>query len=127
MSAEICLAVFLLGGTGALARYAVLVAGSHAFGPFPLGIVAVNALAAFAGSVLASSGASPSILIAAGGGFVGSLGTLSSLCTEFISLYEKAKYRQMVLFAVLTLATGVLMTWLGFLAGEFLRAQSALA
>ena len=99
--------VFLLGGIGALARYAVLVVSAHAAGPFPAGILVVNALAAFIGSALVAARVPDELLLIIGGGFVGSLGTLSSLCSEIIAMERLGKYGSIVLFVVLTLVTGI--------------------
>ena len=71
-SPEALALVFLLGGIGALTRYAVLVVSAHAAGPFPAGILVVNTLAAFIGSALVSARAPEELLLIIGGGFVGS-------------------------------------------------------
>lgn len=109
--------VFLTGGIGALARYAVLVVSAHAAGPFPAGILVVNALAAFIGSALVAARVPDELLLIIGGGFVGSLGTLSSLCSEIIAMERLGKYGCIVLFVVLTLVTGIAATLSGNAAG----------
>ena len=113
--------VFLLGGVGALSRYAVLVLFSRLTGPFPAGIIIVNTLAALIGSALVAAEAPESIGLALGGGFVGSLGTLSSLCSETIALAERRRYGGIALFLGLTLVTGVFATLAGFSIGEALH------
>ena len=109
--------VFLTGGIGALARYAVLVVSAHAAGPFPAGSLVVNALAAFIGSALVAARVPDELLLIIGGGFVGSLGTLSSLCSEIIAMERLGKYGSIVLFVVLTLVTGIAATLSGNAAG----------
>lgn len=109
--------VFLLGGIGALARYAVLVVLAHAAGPFPAGILIVNTLAAFIGSALVAARVPDELLLIIGGGFVGSLGTLSSLCSEIIAMERLGKSGSIVLFVVLTLVTGIAATLSGNAAG----------
>lgn len=110
--------VFLLGGIGALARFAVLVFAAQRFGAFPVGILAVNTLAALIGSFLVAAAIPAEPLLAVGGGFVGSLGTLSSLCSEIIAMHKLGKHEEIVLFVVLSLATGIAATLIGLEAGE---------
>lgn len=110
--------VFLAGGVGAVVRFCALALCAHATGPFPSGILVVNALAAFLGALLLSGGASPALMLLAGGGFVGSLGTLSSLVSEVIALHERRRWRTLAAFVLLTLVTGVAATLGGLALGE---------
>lgn len=122
MTLSLAALTFLLGGLGAVTRYGVLALCAHAVGPFPAGIVAVNTLAAFVGSALGAAASPENILIGVGTGFVGGLGTLSSLCSEVISLAERRKGWQIFFFIVLTLVTGIAATLLGLAVGEAFHA-----
>lgn len=118
LSSPLALEILLVGGIGAVFRYGVLAVCAHIAGPFPLGILTVNAIAAFAGAAAWAAKPSEALLILIGGGLVGSIGTLSSLASELIALFLRRRYWTLVAFILLTLVTGLLATALGIEWGE---------
>lgn len=127
LSSSLALEILLAGGIGAVFRYGVLALCAHIVGPFPLGILTVNAIAAFAGAAAWAAKPSEALLILIAGGLVGSIGTLSSLASEIIALILRRCYWSLVAFLLLTLVTGLLATALGLEVGEFFSSLSETA
>lgn len=93
MSAVGWLAVGLLGGTAAGARYLLdAEISQRAAGHFPLGILAVNLTGAFAIGLLAGSALHGEALTIAAGGAIGSFTTFSTwmLDTHLLGAAERA-------------------------------------
>lgn len=89
MSAGGWVAVALLGGAAAIARFAIDAAvGARSDHPFPLGILAVNLLGAVALGLVAGSALEGEALVIVAGGGIGSFTTFSTWILDSHRLAE---------------------------------------
>ena len=118
MSAWIWLAVALLGGVGALARYALTAAiAARARSEFPYGTLAVNASAALALGLLSGLALSGTALLLAGSAALGSYSTFSTWLFETHRLGLEAEVRAAAANVLVSLAVGVAAAALGWTIG----------
>ncbi|HXA54981.1 MAG TPA: fluoride efflux transporter CrcB [Solirubrobacteraceae bacterium] len=120
MSAPVWIGVALLGGGGAIARFALDTAiGARAAqaSSLPLGTLAVNASGALLLGVLSGAGAGGDALLLAGTAALGSYTTFSTWMLESQRLAEEAQGRGAALNILLSLATGVAAAALGHAIG----------
>ena len=118
MSAGAWVAVALLGGLMAVARFALdALLSDHPAQPFPLGILAVNLLGTFVVGVAAGSALSGEGYTIVAGGITGSFTTFSTWMLDSERLRESGRARLAWLNVGLSLAAGLgavaLGHWLG--------------
>lgn len=121
MSLAIVLGIGLLGGVGALARFAVDgMVGRRIGQAFPFGTLAVNLLGAFGLGVLvgASAGADADRLL--GTGLIGAFTTFSTWVFESQRLGEDGSLRLGVVNFAVSLVLGGLAAWAGRHVGGWL-------
>lgn len=117
------LLVFLGGGVGSVARFA-MVSGLHrAVGrSFPLGTLAVNLIGCFAiGLVhahLAARGARPEVRAAIVVGLLGGFTTFSSFGYETFELIRQNRLAAAGAYVLASNAVGVMLVWVGHRAGS---------
>ena len=111
---SLVLAVGLLGGVGAVARFLIdgAVAASVA-GEFPAGTFAVNITGSFVLGVLAGAAVSGDALTLAATGLLGSYTTFSTWIFESERLGEDGEFRMLVLNLGASLAAGLVAVWVG--------------
>ncbi|MCV7194870.1 fluoride efflux transporter CrcB [Mycolicibacterium brumae] len=112
------LAVLLVGGIGAVARFELDRAVTRRTGGgFPAGTLAVNLSGALALGMLSGAGLSPTALLIAGTGLVGAYTTFSTWMLETARLAEEGGRRRATLNIVVSLVAGVLAagcgSWIG--------------
>jgi CrcB protein len=108
MSAWVWVGVALLGGLGAIARFAVDgFVGSRFAGNFPLGTFLVNISGAAALGLLAGLAVTGNALVLAGGATLGSYTTFSTWMLESHRLTEDAEPALALLNILVSLALGV--------------------
>jgi len=108
------LGVALLGGLGALARFALDGAISRrAATGFPLGTLVVNLAGSFVLGVLAGAGVGGDALALAGIGVIGSFTTFSTWMLESQRLGEDGQYRLLAANLGVALAAGLAAVVLG--------------
>ncbi len=108
MSAWVWIGVALLGGIGAVGRFAVDgIVGSRFAGNFPLGTFTVNISGAVALGILAGLALTGNALVLAGGAALGSYTTFSTWMLESQRLTEDAEPALALLNILLSLALGV--------------------
>ena len=118
MSAAAWIAVALLGGLAALARFLLDAAVSErAAGPFPAGTLAVNLSGALVLGVLAGGALHGAALTVAAGGGLGSYTTFSTWMFETQRLGEAGEARALWLNVVVSLLAGLAALALGHWAG----------
>ena len=118
MSVWVWLGVALLGGLGALARFALAAAvAARARSEFPYGTLAVNATAALALGLLSGLALSGTALLLAGTAAIGSYSTFSTWLFETHRLSEEAELRAAAANLLASLAIGVAGAALGRLIG----------
>jgi fluoride exporter len=114
VSAPVLLAVGLVGGLGALARFTLDGAVGRRLGrELPFGTLAVNVSGAFALGVLAGASLSADDYRIAGIGFVGAFTTFSTWMFESHRLGEDGRLRAGALNIAVSLALGLAAAWLG--------------
>ena len=119
MSAPVLLAVGLVGGLGAIARFTLDGAVAARLGrQLPFGTLAVNISGAFALGVLAGATLSPDAYRIAGTGFLGAYTTFSTWMFESHRLGEDGRLRAGALNHAVSLALGLPAAWLGRHLGE---------
>ena len=121
MSAAGWVAVGLLGGAAAAARFLVDAAfGARVDHPFPLGILAVNLAGALALGLVAGAALSGEALVIVAGGILGSFTTFSTWMLDSHRLAEAGHARLVWLNLVLSLLAGFAAVALGHWLGELL-------
>jgi CrcB protein len=121
MSAPAWIAVALLGGAGALARFLLDAAvAESAAGPFPAGTLAVNLSGAALLGVVAGASLHGAALIVVAGGALGSYTTFSTWMFESQRLGEAGRATLLWLNIGLSLITGLLALTLGHWLGGVL-------
>lgn len=114
MSAAAVLAVGLIGGLGALARFVVDGAVASRLGRgFPFGTLAVNLAGAFALGVLVGAAVRGEAYDIAGTGLIGAFTTFSTWALESHRLGEDGQLRLGALNFGVSLVLGVTLAWLG--------------
>ena len=107
MSAGAWIAVGLLGGLMAVARFALdAVLSDHPIQPFPSGILAVNLLGTFVLGVVAGAALSGEALVIVAGGGTGSFTTFSTWMLDTERLAEAGRRRLAWLNIGLSLLAG---------------------
>lgn len=110
----LAVAVGLVGGVGALARFLLDGAVSvRVGGGFPAGTFAVNVSGALVLGLVAGVSLSGDALVIVGTGALGSYTTFSTWMLESQRLGEDGADRTMALNLALSLAVGLLAVWLG--------------
>jgi len=109
MSAWTWLAVAVLGGVGAIARFTIdaLISGRPGAGDLPLGTLAVNASGSLLLGLLSGLAVGGSLLVIAGAATIGSYTTFSTWALETQRLIEDADSRAAALNVLLSLAAGL--------------------
>jgi fluoride exporter len=111
----------LLGGVGALARFALDGAVARRIGrEFPYGTMAVNLLGAFALGVLVGVAPSPGAYRLAGTGLIGAFTTFSTWALESHRLGEDGEFSLGILNFVVSLIVGIAAAWAGRHVGGWL-------
>jgi CrcB protein len=114
VSAGVLLAVGLLGGAGAIARFLLDGAVSRrAAGGFPLGTLAVNLTGALVLGILAGAVLSAGAYRIAGTGFVGAYTTFSTWMLESHRLAEDGRGRAALANVAVSVVAGLAVVWLG--------------
>ena len=114
MSVGVLIALGLLGGLGAIARFVLDVAVTARAGRrFPCGTLAVNLTGAFALGVLVGAAVDDDPYRLAATGFVGSFTTFSTWALESHRLGEEDTPRLAAANLLGSLALGLLAAWLG--------------
>ncbi|HEY2771448.1 MAG TPA: fluoride efflux transporter CrcB [Solirubrobacteraceae bacterium] len=121
MSVLIVIAVGLVGGIGAIARFALDGAVSRRVGrDFPFGTLAVNLSGAFALGVAAGAVTGANAYRVIGTGLIGAFTTFSTWTFESHRLGEDGELRLGAVNFVVSLALGVLSVWVGRQVGTWL-------
>jgi CrcB protein len=121
VSAAVVLGVGLLGGLGAIARFALDGALAERIGrEFPYGTLMVNVLGAFVLGVLVGVTLSQDAYRLLGTGLVGSFTTFSTWVLESHRLGEDGELLAGVLNFVISLIIGVAAAWFGRKVGGWL-------
>jgi len=114
MSLALVLGIGVLGGLGALGRFAVDGALAGRLGrAFPFGTLVVNLSGAFVLGVLVGAGASSDALRLAGTGLVGAYTTFSTWALESQRLVEDGQARLGALNFLVSIVAGLGAAWLG--------------
>jgi CrcB protein len=114
MSVTVVIALGLIGGVGAIARFTLDGAvAARAGRAFPLGTLAVNLSGAFALGVLAGAAVHGDDLRLAGTGLIGAFTTFSTWALESHRLAEDGQVRTAAVNFALSLALGLAAAWLG--------------
>lgn len=114
MSALVLLAVGILGGVGAVARFVLDGAVSRRLGrDFPFGTLLVNVTGAFALGALAGAALGPGVDRLAGTGLLGAFTTFSTWALESHRLGEDGRLRLAGVNFAVSLALGLLAVWAG--------------
>ena len=114
MSAVAVLAVGLIGGFGAIARFVVDGAVASRLGRrFPFGTLAVNLSGSFALGVLVGAAVRGEAYDVAGTGLIGAFTTFSTWALESHRLGEDGQLRLGALNFGVSLVLGVALAWLG--------------
>jgi CrcB protein len=121
VSAATWVGVALLGGAGAVARFALDGAVQRrAAGSFPLGTLAVNAVGCLGLGLLTGFGVTGAALALAGTATIGSLTTFSTWILETERLVEDGDDRRALVNLGVSLAVGLLLTAGGWALGAAL-------
>jgi fluoride exporter len=118
VSAGVWIGVALVGGVGAIARFAGDAAVERHVSPsFPLGTLAVNLVGSLALGGLAGAGVAGDALALAGTAFLGSFTTFSTLALETQRLAEDGELGYALANALGSLAAGFAAAALGWAIG----------
>ncbi len=121
MSLAVVVGVGLLGGVGAIARFALDGAlAEQVSSRFPYGTLAVNLLGAFALGVVVGVVLSQNAYRLVATGFIGSFTTFSTWVLESHRLSEDGELRVGLLNFTVSLSLGVAATWAGRRLGGWL-------
>lgn len=121
MSTAGWIALPIVGGLGALARFAVDGVIVRRVGDaFWVGILTINVSGAFALGVVAGSGAGDTVLKLAGTGALGAYTTFSTWMLQARRLGEERRRTAFVLNLSVTFALGLLAVWAGRALGRVL-------
>jgi CrcB protein len=121
MSVAVVLAVGVVGGLGAIARFLLDAAVSGRLGrAFPYGTLAVNLSGAFVLGALAGAALSEHAYTVAGTGLVGAFTTFSTWAFESHRLGEDGRLRLGVLNFAVSVILGVALAWVGWQLGAAL-------
>ena len=121
MSTGAWIAVAVLGGAMAIARFALdAVLSDHPVQPFPLGILAVNLLGSFALGIAAGAGLGGETLTIVAGGATGSFTTFSTWMLDSERLRESGRSGLAALNMGGSLFAGLAVLALGHLLGSAL-------
>jgi CrcB protein len=122
VSPPVLLAVGLVGGLGAIARFELDGAVGRRLGrELPFGTFAVNVSGAFALGVLAGAALTGDAYRIAGTGFLGAFTTFSTRMFESHRLGEDGRLRAGALNLAVSLAAGLAAAWLGRHLGAALK------
>jgi CrcB protein len=114
MTIAVVVAIGLVGGLGAIARFVLDGAVAARVGRgFPYGTMLVNVLGAFVLGVLAGAALSPNAYRVAATGLVGAFTTFSTWTLESQRLGEDGEFRLGVINFVISLILGVAVVWAG--------------
>ena len=114
MSPFVLLAVGVVGGAGAVARFTLDGAVARRTGrAFPYGTLVVNLSGAFVLGVLAGAALGDDAYTVAGTGLMGAFTTFSTWAFESHRLGEDGRLRLGLVNFVVSLALGVALAWLG--------------
>lgn len=114
MTLAIWFGVMVMGGFGALARFALDRAVNQRVGrPFPFGTLAVNASGACLLGFLAGLALSPQVALVVGTGFVGSYTTFSTWMLETQRLTEERQIVSAFANIAGSVVIGLAAAWLG--------------
>jgi CrcB protein len=117
----VAVAIGLIGGVGALARFALDGAvASRLPGAFPYGTFVVNVLGSFVLGLLVGAALSPDALRLAGTGLLGSFTTFSTWMLETHRLGEDGQPRPAVANVLISLLAGLVSVWVGRQLGQAL-------
>jgi CrcB protein len=115
-------AIALGGAVGTVSRYAVSQWFAREHGAFPFGTLVINVLGsfliAFMARVLTTPGSSPVLRAALTIGFCGGFTTFSTFSAEFVTLVQEGRSLRAVLYAVLSVISGVLAVVAGLALGD---------
>jgi fluoride exporter len=121
MSVLIVIAVGLVGGVGAIARFALDGAVSGRAGrDFPFGTLAVNLSGAFALGLVAEAVTGANAYRVVGTGLIGAFTTFSTWAFESHRLGEEGELRLGAVNFVVSLVLGILAVWAGRQVGMWL-------
>lgn len=121
MSLTIVVGIGLLGGVGAIARFALDGAVSAIVGrDFPLGTLLVNLVGAFALGLVFGLSVGPNAYRLAGTGLIGAFTTFSTWTFESHRLGEDGQLSAGIANLVVSLALGLLVAWAGRAVGGWL-------
>jgi fluoride exporter len=121
MSAAVWIAVILLGGAGAVARFVLdTVIGERAGRSFPLGTLTINVTGALLLGLITGLAVGGDLLVLAGTATLGSYTTFSTWMLETHRLAEDAELPRAVTNVLLSLAAGFGAALLGRLIGAHL-------
>jgi fluoride exporter len=114
VSVPVLLAVGLVGGLGAIARFLLDGAVGRRLGrEWPFGTLAVNLTGAFVLGALSTAALSDEAFRIAGTGLVGAYTTFSTWMLETHRLAEDGRLRAAALNVAVSLAAGLPLAWLG--------------
>ena len=121
MTPPIVIAIGLVGGAGAIARFALDGAvGRRAGRDFPFGTMLVNILGAFVLGVLAGAAVSGNAYRVLGTGLIGAFTTFSTWAFESHRLGEDGRIALGVVNFAVSLALGIGAAWAGRQVGRWL-------
>lgn len=99
-------AVFVTGGLGALARLGCQILGKKITLEFPIGTIAANILAAFCIGIVMPLQMPFEVKAVIASGFIGALGTLSSICSDMFLLVKDREFLKTLFYVVSTVCLG---------------------
>lgn len=125
---QVLLAVFALGGLGAIVRATVLQLLMYPSSFLvPLGVLCVNVIAALVGGCISAMALPPELHLPLVIGLVGGIGTLSAFGTDIIALFEDRSYKKrltlLVVYFGITTLFGVACAQGGLTMGQMLKSE----
>jgi CrcB protein len=121
MTAPVLIGIGIVGGVGAIARFALDAAvGARLGREFPFGTLVVNLLGAFGLGVLVGAVVSPDEYRLAGTGLVGGFTTFSTWALESHRLGEEGELHRAAINFGVSLVLGVTAAWAGRHVGAWL-------